>query len=63
MAPAILKLFGLTDIDSNSKIVFIQRNSNIAVGQRMIFESNNYEIRATNSWNIHTVFLAKSEVD
>ena len=58
MNPALLKLFGLSDLTSDSKLCFFRKNTSILVGMRIIFESKAYEIRALNSWNIHTVCLA-----
>jgi hypothetical protein len=57
LSPAIQKLFGLSDLVSDSKFVFFRKNTAILVGMRVMFESKPYEIRGLNTWNIHTIAL------
>lgn len=57
LTAAELKEYGVTDLISNAKKVFLKRNSSIVPLMKLAANGETYEIRGVNHWLIHSELL------
>lgn len=49
--------FGISNLQADAKIMYFIKDTSIAQGMRVIYDSNIFEIRGVNSWRVHSSAL------
>jgi len=57
LSPETLAMWGITDLSSNAKKMFTERDTGILSSYRAVVDGDTYEIRAVNHWPHHSEFI------